>query len=71
MKFILTIYVCSFIEFDCMKGQKVAEFDSWNQCLIAAHNESINLITSIPPDLVESKRIATQYTCTPTKGAPA
>ncbi len=71
MKFILTIYVCSFIEFDCMQGQKVAEFDSWNQCLIAAHNESIELITSIPPDLVESKRIATQYTCTLASGTPA
>ena len=54
-----------------MQGQKVAEFDSWNQCLIAAHNESIELITSIPPDLVESKRIATQYTCTLASGTPA
>lgn len=63
--------MCSFIEFDCMQGQKVAEFDSWNQCLIAAHNESIELITSIPPDLVESKRIATQYTCTLASGTPA
>jgi hypothetical protein len=69
MKFILTIYVCSFIEFNCMPGQKIKEFDTWNQCLIAAHNESIKIITKIPPELVESKRIATKYTCQPFLGA--
>ena len=69
MKFILTIYVCSFIEFDCMQGQKIKEFDTWNQCLIAAHNESLEIITKIPPQLVESKRIATKYTCQPLLGA--
>ena len=69
MKFILTIYVCSFIEFDCMQGQKIKEFDNWNECLIAAHNESIEIITQLPPQLVETKRIATKYTCQPFLGA--
>ena len=62
--------MCSFIEFDCMKGVKIGEFDTWNECLITAHNESIDLITSVPPDIVESKRIATQYTCIPVDGSP-
>jgi hypothetical protein len=52
-----------------MQGQKIKEFDTWNQCLIAAHNESIKIITKIPPELVESKRIATKYTCQPFLGA--
>ena len=52
-----------------MQGQKIKEFDTWNQCLIAAHNESIEIITKIPPELVESKRIATKYTCQPLLGA--
>ena len=62
--------MCSFVEIECMKATKIQEFDTWNQCLIAAHNESIELITSMPPDLVESKRIATKYTCTPSNSTP-
>ena len=52
-----------------MQGQKIKEFDTWNQCLIAAHNESIEIITQLPPQLVETKRIATKYTCQPFLGA--
>mgnify|MGYP003116975881 FL=1 len=69
MKFILTIYVCSFMEFSCGPGVNYpGEFNNWYDCMIKAHEESVNLLMNVPPDMVEVNRLATKYTCTPALG---
>ena len=69
MKFILTMYVCSFLHQDCAPGVVYpTQFDSWYDCMIKAHEESVNLLINIPPDMVEANRLATKYTCTPALG---
>jgi trans-aconitate methyltransferase len=69
MKFILTIYVCSFLDFTCSPGvQYPVVLDNWHKCVIKAFDESKDLIIKIPPDVVEKHRLATKYTCEPVMG---
>ena len=69
MKFILTIYVCSFMEFNCSPGVTFPNtFNTWSECVVKAFDESKDLINSVPPDIVEANRLATKYTCTPAVG---
>jgi hypothetical protein len=69
MKFVLTIYVCSFLHLDCAPGVVYPEhFDTWKECVIKAFDESKELIISTPQDVVESNRLTTKYTCTPAVG---
>ena len=69
MKFILTIYICSFVDFTCAPGVIYPDtLNSWAECTVKAFDESKGLITSIPQDVVESNRLATKYTCTPAVG---
>jgi hypothetical protein len=70
MKFILTIYVCSFIDFTCAKGVSYPmQFDTWSECVSAAYQESQIIIKSLPPQMVEANRLATKYTCQQLIGA--
>jgi len=69
MKYILTIYVCSFLEFTCSPGvQYPVVFDNWHKCVIKAFDESKDLIITVPQDVVENNRLATKYTCEPLIG---
>jgi len=64
MKFILTIYVCSFIDFTCSPPVEFPKkFDNWYECMLTAHKESVDLLTKVPQDVVEKNRLATKYTC--------
>ncbi len=64
MKFILTLYVCSFLDFTCSPPVKYPKtFDNWQSCLIQALDESKQLVEAIPQDVVEKNRLATKYTC--------
>ncbi len=64
MKFILTMYVCSFMDFTCAPGITYPEvFNSWHQCSLKALTETQDLIISLPQDVVEKNRLATKYTC--------
>ena len=70
MKFILTIYVCSFLDFTCSPPVKYPKtFDNWQNCVIKAQNESEILIKTIPQDVVNKNRLATKYTCQAYEGA--
>ena len=65
MKFILTLYVCSFFDGTCTLGfQYPTKFDTWKECVYAAHIESTKLIQSMDQDLVDNKLLATKYACT-------
>ena len=69
MKFVLTIYVCSFLQFDCSPPVTYpTHFDSWYECTLKAHEESVDLLKNVPQDIVEKNRLATKYTCTQAMG---
>ncbi len=64
MKFILTIYICSFIDFTCTTGLNVQlQFSTWKECVQAAHKESHILLEALPERMVGANRLATKYTC--------
>jgi len=70
MKFLLTIYVCSFINFSCSPPVEYPVlFDNWYDCMIKAHDESVELLMNVPQDVVEQNRLATKYTCQVYEGA--
>ena len=70
MKFLLTIYVCSFINFSCSPPVEYPVlFDNWYDCMIKAHDKSVELLMNVPQDVVEQNRLATKYTCQVYEGA--
>tara|TARA_R100000149_G_C5786836_1_gene80235 strand:- start:312 stop:464 length:153 start_codon:yes stop_codon:yes gene_type:complete len=38
-------------------------FDTWNQCMFAAYEESVDLMKNLDQDLVEKNRLATRFIC--------
>ena len=63
MKFVLTLYVCSFLDFTCSPPVEYPKtFDNYD-CVIKALDESKLLINAVPQDVVNKNRLATKYTC--------
>ena len=69
MKFILVIWVCSFIEGNvCVPPMESKQlFDSWYECSVAAHKESIKLHQKMGFKYVNEYKVGTKYYCRPTK----
>jgi len=67
-KFILMIWVCSFLgENMCMAPVKSPVlYDSWYECSRAAHKESLKILSKIGYAQVNKGKVATRYTCTQT-----
>ena len=69
MKFVLTIYVFSFLQFDCSPPvTNPTHFNSWYEYTLKAHEESVDLLKKVQQDIVEENRLATKYTCTQAMG---
>ena len=65
MKFILAISLCSFIDNTCLPPVEIKqEFNSWNDCVVAALDLSNNIILAQEIDNVNSLKLATKFTCT-------
>ena len=57
--------MCSFLNFTCSPPVEYPnKFDNWDDCMLKAHDESVELLMTVPQDVVESNRLATKYTCT-------
>ena len=69
MKFILVIWVCSFIEGNgCLAPMESKQlFDSWYECSVAAHKESIKLHQKMGYKYVNEYQVGTKYYCRPTE----
>tara|TARA_R110002020_G_scaffold113524_2_gene261309 strand:+ start:1875 stop:2090 length:216 start_codon:yes stop_codon:yes gene_type:complete len=69
MKFILVIWVCSFVEGNgCLpplENKKL--YDSWYACSVAAHKESISLLQKMGYANVNKYQIGAKYYCKPTQ----
>jgi|TARA_R100001086_G_scaffold232187_1_gene153299 hypothetical protein len=56
--------VCSFLDFTCAPPVEYPKkFNNWYECMLKAHEESVNLLIELPQDVVEKNRLATKYTC--------
>ena len=65
MKFILTIWVCSFLGGQvCMPPiQAPILYDSWYECSRAAHKESLKMMSNLGYNVVNKSQIAMKYRC--------
>ena len=65
MKFILTIWVCSFLGGQkCLPPiQSPTMYDSWYECARAAHKESLKIMSKLGYKTVNEARIAMKYSC--------
>ena len=66
-KFILIIWVCSFLAgTKCMAPITYPEvYDSWMECSKAAHIESIKLLEEFDLDFVNKNNVGMKYNCKP------
>ena len=65
IKFILTIWVCSFLAgTKCMAPVTYPDiYDSWLECSKAAHLESVKLLENFDPDFVNMYEVGMKYNC--------
>jgi enhancing lycopene biosynthesis protein 2 len=65
MKYVLIIWVCSFIEGNgCLAPMESPKlYDSWYECSMAAQKESISIIQKMGYANVNKYQVGTKYTC--------
>ena len=66
-KFALILWVCSFIEGNgCLPPwESPVTYDSWYECSIAAHKESVTILQQMGYANVNKYNVGTKYTCRP------
>ena len=65
MKYILIIWVCSFLQGNaCIAPvQYPTTFNSWYECSRTAHMESVRLLSKMGYKYVNDYKVGTKYTC--------
>ena len=65
IKYILTIWVCSFLQGEvCMPPiQSPVMYNSWYECSRAAHQESMKIMSKLGYTRVNKDHIAMKYRC--------
>lgn len=70
MKWILSIYICSFIEIECTPPiQSPIVYDSWYKCHSAALQKSIEIFSDLDKNLINNKQLGVQFSCLPLSSA--
>ena len=67
MKYILIIWVCSFVNNNgCLPPiESKITYDSWYECSVAAHKDSVSLLQKMGYAEVNRYKVGTKYTCRP------
>ena len=64
MKFTLVIFLCSFIDNQCLPPTQIQEnYNSWKECTIAALKISKEIMLLQEDIFVNSNKIATKFVC--------
>lgn len=65
MKYVLIIWVCSFIHNNgCLPPMESSRiYDSWYQCSVAAHQQSISILQKMGYADVNKYQVGTKYRC--------
>jgi len=70
MKFVLIIWVCSFISgtSQCFPPMEASVlYDSWYECSREAHKQSVKILSSIGFKRVNDAHMGTKYHCKPVR----
>jgi len=67
MKYILIIWVCSFLQGNaCLAPiEYPATYDSWYECSRDAHMKSVKLLSKMGYAYVNEYQVGTKYNCSP------
>ena len=67
MKYILILYVCSFIEGNgCLPPVESKQtFNSWYECSMTAHKEAVRMLQKMGYAEVNKYKVGLKYTCKP------
>ena len=65
MKYILIIWVCSFLQGNACVApvEYPITFNSWYECSRTAHKESVKLLSKMGYKYVNDYKVGTRYTC--------
>ena len=65
MKFTLVIFLCSFINNECLPPKEVKQlYNSWKECTLAALEISTEILWLQEEDFVNNNKVATKFICT-------
>jgi len=64
MKFILIIFLCSFINDQCLSPIEIKqEYNSWKECTLAALEISTEIMLLQEEEFVNKNKVATKFVC--------
>jgi hypothetical protein len=64
VKFTLIIFLCSFINDQCLPPQEIKQpYNSWKECTLAALEISTEIIRLQEEEFVNNNKIATKFVC--------
>jgi len=64
VKFTLIIFLCSFINDQCLPPQEIKQpYNSWKECTLAALEISTEIIRLQEEEFVNNNKIATKFIC--------
>ena len=65
MKYILIMWVCSFVNNNgCLPPvESKITYDSWYECSVAAHKNSVSLLQKMGYAEVNKYKVGTKYSC--------
>ena len=65
MKFTLIIFLCSFINNECLPPQEIKQhYNSWKKCTFAALEISKEIMLLQEEEFVNNNKVATKFVCT-------
>ena len=64
MKFTLIIFLCFFINNECLPPQEIKQhYNSWKECTLAALEISTEIIRLQEEEFVNNNKVATKFVC--------
>ena len=64
MKFTLVIFLCSFINNECLPPKEVKQlYNSWKECTLAALEISTEIMLLQEEEFVNKNKVATKFIC--------
>jgi hypothetical protein len=64
VKFTLIIFLCSFINDQCLPPQEIKQpYNSWKECTLAALEISTEIIHLQEEEFVNNNKVATKFVC--------
>ena len=70
---LLALVVCTGVERECVPAKDIPlEYTTYYECTKTAYEESLRILfkSEITPDMVESKRLYTKWSCIPVLKSP-